>query len=183
MVATDERLLTAEEFLHMPKKGLRSELVKGVVVTSSPSSGRHAFVLGRLARRVFPSVEAHGLGEVFVGEPGYKLASNPDTVRGADLAFVRSERVAEAIVPTFPELAPDLVAEVVAVDKTAGDLIEKVHEYLEAGCRLVWVLDAPTRTVTVWTQERRGALLGDKDTLDGGEVLPGFSCPVQSLFD
>ena len=40
-------------------------------------------------------VKANTLGVVFGAEIGFRLASDPDTVRAPDLAFVRRERIPE----------------------------------------------------------------------------------------
>jgi Uma2 family endonuclease len=104
-------------------------------------------------------------------------------VRAPDLAFVCRERLPPENQPRgFWEIAPDLVVEVVSPNDTRAEIQLKVREWIEAGVRLVWVVYPDSRTVEVIrTLLDREELTAD-DTLDGGDVLPGFSCAVAELF-
>lgn len=79
-------------------------------------------------------------------------------------------------------IPPDLIVEVVSPNERAGDVETKVGEYLEAGVRLVWVAYPDTKSVHVHTHAGSGVILGPKATIDGGDVLPGFSALVAALF-
>jgi Uma2 family endonuclease len=118
-----------------------------------------------------------------LGECGYVLRRNPDTVRGPDASFVSSERLAawEARGPFF-EGAPDLAVEVLSPSNTRREIEEKVSEYLAAGGREVWVADPEARRITVHRPDEGPRDLGPDDTLDGGDLLPGFDVPVAELF-
>ena len=82
----------------------------------------------------------------------------------------------------FLELAPDLAVEVVSPSDSANEIQEKVNEYLDVGVRLIWVVYPIQHTVTVYAADRAGRLLNEADTLDGGDVLPGFSLAVADIF-
>ena len=174
-------LVSAEELLDVPDDGLRRELVDGVVRTMAPAGAMHGRTGASLLRLVANHVEDNGLGAVFTAETGFRISRDPDTVRAPDVAFVRAERVAKADVPGFPDLAPDLVAEVVSPGDRATEVTEKALAWLDAGVRLVWLVDRPTRSVTVHSP---GAtrVLRDDDVLDGGDVLPGFTLPLARLW-
>ena len=64
------------------------------------------------------------------------------------------------------------------------ELDEKARLYLAAGVRLVWVIWPGDRQVDVWRPgSTRRSPRSRPDTLDGLDVLPGFTCPVADLFD
>src|SRR5688572_22581427 len=85
-------IMTADELLHIPDK--HAELVRGVLVVREPAGLRHGRIATELAAALAAHVRANGLGRVYV-ESGFKLAANPDTVRGPDLAFISQARLPE----------------------------------------------------------------------------------------
>src|SRR5262245_10805712 len=102
-------LITAEELLQMPKDGYRYELVKGELRQMAPAGGEHGVIAAKLTRRLEIFVEEKGLGVVCAAETGFLIATNPDTVRGPDLAFVSKERIPESGIPKgYWPFAPDL---------------------------------------------------------------------------
>jgi Uma2 family endonuclease len=128
-------------------------------------------------------VRSGDLGRV-VGEAGFKLAGDPDTVRGPDVAFVRRERLDSSLGPEgFFHGAPDLAVEIVSPGDTALELRQKIGEYLQAGARLVWVLQPDARTVIVHRPGASPETVGPDDLLDGEDVIPGFTCRAGDLFD
>lgn len=173
--------MTAEQLLELPDDGMRHELVEGVLRTTAPAGARHGLIAARLLVRLGTFVQTHRLGEFFAAETGFRLRRDPDTVRAPDVAFVGADRAAEAGVPGFPALAPDLVAEVVSPSDRAVDVVGKALAWLDAGVRLVWVVDPQNRTVTVYRQDGVAVLRGG-DVLDGEDVLPGFALPLEELW-
>jgi Uma2 family endonuclease len=182
-MSTTHTLTTADELLVMPDDGFRYELIRGEIRRMPPAGSEHGAVVVNIAVVVAQFVKAHGLGVVFGAETGFKIASEPDTVRAPDLAFVRRERIPEGGIPRgFWPGAPDLAVEVVSPGDTYTEVEEKVHDWLNAGTRMVLVLNPRTRTVTIYLSHTDVVRLTEADTLDGGEVLPGFSCRVAELF-
>ena len=62
----------------------------------------------------------------------------------------------------------------------------KAVEYLRAGVQLIWVVWFNSRTIDVWmptSPTRPFAVLSPTDILDGGQVIPGFQCPVSAFFE
>jgi Uma2 family endonuclease len=176
------KLITAEEFGRMPEPadGSKEELVKGVIVTMPPPKGRHGYVQLAIGAILRAFVKAGRLGWV-VTEAGTILSRDPDTVRGPDIAFYGIARQ-----PTPPgdyfEIPPDLAVEVLSPDDRRPAVREKIREYINAGVRLVWLVDPETRTVLVYRGSLRGTEYDEADTLDGGDVLPEFTCRVADLF-
>jgi Uma2 family endonuclease len=182
-MAATTQTMTADELLKLPRGQFRYELVEGELRQMLPAGHNHGRIAARLAGILFRHVDEHDLGEVYAAETGFKLKSDPDTVRGPDVSFVSRER-AEGVGESrgyFPG-APDLAVEVVSPDDTVREVEEKVAEWLEYGTRLVWVVSPKLHAVTVYRSLIDIETLTENDTLDGGQVVPGFSCPVARLF-
>jgi hypothetical protein len=104
-------------------------------------------------------------------------------VRIPDVSFVSWEQLPGRDLPAepIPDLFPDLAVEVLSESNTAGEMKRKLREYFKAGTRLVWLVDAKTRTVAVYTSPTKSKNLGENQSLDGSKVLPGF--PGRALLD
>ncbi len=176
--------MSAEELLRRSSEIGRAELKRGELIRMSPSGSRHGRVTARVIELLAPFVRSCRLGVMFGAETGFLVERNPDTVRGADAAFVSAARLSGDEVPAgfFPG-APDLAVEVLSPDDRASEVEEKVGEYLAAGARAVWVFNPKTRGATVHLPGGEARRLGPEDVLDGGEVLPGFSIRVGEFFD
>lgn len=172
--------LTAEDLYDLPDDGRRRELVRGELRTMPPAGFRHGLVCTHVIARLSAFVHEHSLGAVVSNDTGFILERDPDTLRGPDVAFVAAERVPEDQAG-FAELAPDLVVEVVSPSDRVQDVNQKAREYLDAGVRLVWVVDPRSRTATVHRPDGGTVLIGDA-ALDGEDVLPGFRLPLPDLF-
>jgi len=174
-------LLTADELQHVYVPDKRVELVRGLLVVRELPGMRHARVAMDLALALGAHVRAAALGRVYA-EAGFKLASNPDTVRGPDVAFIRRDRIPDPEPTGFAHFAPDLVVEVISPGDRAGEVLAKVADWLSAGTRLVWVLDPARRVARVYRDDGTEQILTADESLDGGDVVPGFSCPVGEIF-
>jgi Uma2 family endonuclease len=182
MSATTQTM-TADELFMMKDDGFRYDLVKGELRKISPAGSEHGAVIMRLAGALAPYVEENDLGEVFAAETGFKLASNPDTVLGPDLAFGSNEKIPPTGIPVkFWPGAPDLAVEVVSPGNTRHEIEEKIEQYLAAGVLLVWIISPKHRTVVVHRANTEPATLSESDTLDGQNVVPGFRYDIVRLF-
>jgi Uma2 family endonuclease len=183
MSAVASKLITAEEFARMPEPhdGTLLELVRGEVVEVSRPKPRHGHICSKIDRRLGIFVEQHNLGWILVNDTGVIVERDPDTVRGPDLCFYSLERM-PTIPETYSECAPELAVEVLSPDDRMTDVREKVREYLAAGVKLVWVVDPDTKSLMVYTGTLRGKEYSGLDTIDGGDVLPGFTIRVSEFF-
>jgi Uma2 family endonuclease len=178
-----EALLTAEDLYELADHGYRYELVAGELRVGQPAGFRHSEIAFYIGYRLASHVYAHGLGAVTGADGGFVLARRPDTVRGPDVAFVAAARLPrDEIAHRFFEGAPDLAVEVVSPSDRADEVDEKVDSYLRTGVRLVWVVYPSTRRVAVHGPGGGVTVLTGSDALDGGDVVPGFRCPVAELF-
>ncbi len=144
-----------------------------------------AYITGRVIGRLQRFVEVHPLGWVLAENAGYQcFADAPDKVRRPDASFLRSDRIsfAQAMADGYITITPDLAVEVVSPTDRVYDVDAKVEEYLRAGGPLVWVINPEVRTIEVHRRQGQGIILHETDELDGGDVLPGFRCPVRDLF-
>ncbi len=180
---TTGTLITAAELLSMPDDGYRYELVQGELRRMTPAGGEHGTITVNLAILLGQFIKIHRLGAAFGAETGFKIHTDPDTVRAPDFAFVRHDRIPTGNFPQgFWPGAPDLAAEVISPSDTYTEVEEKVTVWLNAGTRMVLVINPRIRTVTVYTSLTEVTRLTESDELTGGDVLPGFSCPVAALF-
>ena len=183
-MTTATKLMTADELLAMPDDGFhRYELVKGELISMAPAGGEHGAIGSRTCRRIGNFVEANDLGEVFNADTGFIISTDPDTVRCPDVSFVRKERIlADGIPKGFMHGAPDLAVEVISPSDSYSEVAEKAAQLLEAGTRLVVLIDPRTRTVSLHHSSGVIDRLSEGDTLTLGDVLPGFECGVGELF-
>ena len=183
MSATLTRPNTADELLAMPDDGWRYELVKGELIRMAPTGDEHGEVTIELSTPLHLHVKRNNLGKVYAAETGFKLESDPDTVRAPDIAFVRRERLeATGRVAGYRPGAPDLVVEVLSPSDRVRQVEEKVAQWLESGARLVWVVSPKLRTITVYRSLSNIVVLTENNTLDGEDVVPGFQIRVGEIF-
>ncbi len=184
MSTTETKLMTTEELLELPRGEFRYELVKGELKRMSPTGDEHGRVTMELASPLYQYAKLNNLGRDYAAETGFKLESDPDTVRAPDIAFVSIERIqAAGSIQGYRSGAPDLAVEVISPGNTKREMAEKVKEYFESGARMVWVISPKLKTVTVYRSLTDITTLTEKDTLDGGEVVPGFQISVAEIFD
>lgn len=181
--AATARLMTADELLTMPADGNRYELVRGVLIRMSPSSVRSNAIGIQVIVRLSDFIDERDLGAYGGFEGGFRLASDPDTVRAPDAWFIRKERISPDGLPDgFWPGAPDLVVEVLSPTDRSGDIADRLRDYLAAGVRLAWLLDPRTKAAAVFPAGRMPYFVMADGELDGEDVLPGFKLPLRDLF-
>jgi Uma2 family endonuclease len=157
------------------------ELVDGVLVEKSMG-----YFEGRLASMLLVEIElwlrSNNIGYCN-GEGAYTRLLH-GRVRIPDVSFVRWERVQDHTVPRDPicGVAPSLAVEVLSFSNTSEEIERKRGEYFAAGVELVWIVDPEDRTVEVWTTARDCHIAEADDSLDGGQVLPGFQLSIRDWF-
>lgn len=180
-MATATRLATAED-LEMLFGDVRVELVDGIIVEKELPNFEHGLVATNVIWLLNSHVRARGLGRVVV-EVGFILRRGPDTVRLPDVAFVRADRIPSPPPSSFASFPPDLAIEILSPGNRPGETQARVRDLFEAGVRLIWLVNPETRSVTVVRSLQHREELTERDLLDGGDIIPGFSCRVAELFD
>lgn len=174
---------TIADLERLPDDDYKYDLVRGWLVREPPAGGDHGEIAMEIAGALWKHVKETAQGRVFPPETGFVLAADPPTVRGPDVAFVAAGRLPPGRAPTgFIRLAPDLAVEVVSPSNRWTDVAAKVRDYLEAGTRLVWVVDPPRSTITIHRPDGSSGVVGEDDFLVGEDVVPGFQVSVRSLF-
>jgi Uma2 family endonuclease len=175
-------LMTAEQLLTLDLPNKSTELVHGRLIVREPPNTYHGLLQSRLNLLVASFVHEHRLGAVFGQDTGFKIATDPDTVRAPDLAFVRQDRMALIGPRGYAALAPDLVAEILSPDDRPGEVLTKVGEWLAAGVRLVWVIDPDRSVASVYRADGTVTTVPENGELAGETVLPGFLCQLADVF-
>jgi len=169
--------MTLNEFLENDVEGY--EYIKGELVPMSAASFNHGAISIRIIRYLDPHVHDNKLGHLFTSETSFKVG---ERVLKPDIAFVSTERLDVDKDKGLP-IPPDLAIEVVSPTDVLSRVVDKVLAYLDAGTRCVWVVEPKMKTVTVYQSATNIKILTCEDTLTGDDVVPGFSCPVELLFE
>ncbi|HEX8432843.1 MAG TPA: Uma2 family endonuclease, partial [Longimicrobium sp.] len=164
-MATQIPLVTANELLHMPRDGVRRELVRGELHEMTPAEFGHGHVTFKITLKLGGYVEAAKLGLMVAAETGFRIASDPDTVLAPDLGFVSHKRASRIDYHGgYWPGAPDLAVEVVSPGDRAPKVEAKAFAWLDAGTRIVIVLHPRRRTATVYCGRGDIVVLGENDT-------------------
>jgi Uma2 family endonuclease len=164
------------------------EVVDGERIGKPLMSAYAGKVGSRLIRKLGEFADANKLGET-VGEVLFRLPLKEDAHRDRrpDVAYVSFARwPLDRSMPARDnawDVVPDLAVEVISPYNLAGESLQKVREYFQAGVTLVWVVYPEERQVYVYESRTQIRVLSVDDTLDGGPVLPGFQLPLNRLFD
>jgi Uma2 family endonuclease len=187
MTLTATRLLTAADLAALPSElpsgTVLYELWEGVLRIMAPPGEEHGGVEAAVVEELRVQGQRRGHGRTRCGEVAIILGRNPDTVVGADAAFLTNDQL-----PTrrsregYLETVPALIVEVRSRNDTNAEVAEKVAAYLAAGARVVWVADPRPRTVSIHRPAQPVVELGVGDTLTADGIIPGFAVPVAELF-
>ena len=181
-MTTQTKLMTAEELFAMPDDGWRYELVRGELRKMAPPGLYHGEYAGNTYLSLGNHVRANNLGKTYT-EIGFLIETDPDHVRAPDTAFISRDRL-EAIgegAGYFPA-APDLAIEVISPNDRLTRVNEKVRDWLDAGTRMVVVVNPRRRDVTVHLPNEDPVSLTEEDTLNGGDVVPGWTMHIREIF-
>ena len=157
------------------------ELVDGVLVEKTVGT-YEAYLAVLLVRIIGDFVDQNDLGIVLGADGMMRLA--PGLVRIPDASFISWDRLPDGKIPreALWNLAPDLAVEVISKGNTSEEMDRKLQEYFAAGVREVWYVHPATRQVHVFGSADECVVLGEPQTLEGGDLLPGLSLPLKRLF-
>ena len=169
--------MTLEEFLAHDVEGY--EYVKGELVPMAPPSREHGEISVNVIHYLYEHVYQQKLGRLYTAETTFQVG---ERTAKPDVAFVSTAQLTGDKTKGF-SIPPDLAIEVVSPSDVQSRVAEKALAYLDAGTRLVWVIEPVSKTVTVYRSERDIEILTREDTLTGEDVVPGFTCLVAHLFE
>jgi Uma2 family endonuclease len=173
--------MTADELLklHIPNK--RIDLVEGVAMVREPAGYVHGRVTMNLTARLVLHLKDHPAGQLIAGATGFTLTKGPDTVRSPDIAYLRPGRAPDPDAAGFAEIAPDLVVDVLSPEDRPREIQIRAGEWLKAGTQVVWVVDPRRQTTHVYRSDGTEEFIGTDGSLQGEDLLPGFSCPLAAI--
>ncbi len=176
--------ITEDELMRLPKDGpgnptlAKYERVNGRL-TEVPTQFGHDEIGINIILLIGP--HTRGRGVVSTGQDGFRMANG--NIRASDVSFTRRERIPGGRPGTgYGSVAPDLCVEIISPSERPVDIADKLHDYFDSGASLVWHVFPETQSVTVWASPTEARALSGEDTLDAGDLLPGFSCRVSDLF-
>lgn len=178
---TPNHITTAEQLERAGDIG-RCELLRGELTMMSPAGSHHGDVANNLAFYLTRHAKANRLGKVKAAETGFIIERDPDTVRAPDVGFVRADRLHLDQREGFFPGPPDLAVEVLSPSDSAGEVLEKVQQWLDSGCASVWVADPKRCTISVYRHDRPVRVWREGETLESEPLLPGFALPVSEVF-
>jgi Uma2 family endonuclease len=186
-MAPKHDILSADDVLDLPvPDGLIGyELADGQLLPVTPASGIHGQLTVEMGRVLKNYVLATGLGGNVFTDAGFILGlrRDPQRMRGPDVSYVAQAKLdANPNRERLFRCAPDLAVE---IDLTSGKKPQgqqRILDYLEAGTRLVWVIDPHARAATIYRPDGSARLLRGDETFDGEDVVPGFRLELGSLF-
>jgi Uma2 family endonuclease len=184
MATVSEKLLTVEEYAEMPDDGPPTELVRGRIIELSRPHFLQGLLCGVLSRILGNWVFDRKLGQIIMNDSGIITHRDPDSLRGADLAYYSFARIPRGSDPgNYPNVAPELVIEVRSPSERWSEIDAKVAEYLGIGVLVVCVIDPEPRTARLYYQDQPDRMVGPDGDLTFPECLPDFSVPMRSLFE
>ena len=183
-VTAGDKLVTLEEFEAIPRDGHLRELVRGKIIEMNVPKPKHGFICLEIGALIRDFVKPRKLGRVFSNDSGVVTEREPDSLRGPDVGYYSYASVPAGDVPEgYFDIVPELAFEVISPDDVWSRVLEKVAELLDAGVKVVCVVDPRDKTVQVYRSNRPVEHLTGNDELSFPDVLPGFSCKVWQCFD
>jgi len=179
----EEKVWTDAEFMALNRDGHRYEIVNGELIDMGNSGAKHGYVCSILMILLGGYVHIQKLGAMFDSSTAFKMKSG--NKRSPDVSFMAKERLQglEELPDGFLEGAPDLAVEILSPSNTVAEIHDKLVEYFENGSRLVWVINPKEKYVLVYrSSQEPDRLLKSVDSLDGEEIVSGFTLPVAELF-
>lgn len=179
-MAVQERPYTVaefERFVELPENADRLFEYIGGEIVEAVSNTYASAVAARINYWISHYVVQHESGHVTGADGGYVVAGERYI---PDVAFVAKTRQPQLDRPYCP-IPPDLAVEVLSPSNSPRAMRLKIANYLVAGS-VVWIVDPDRKLVEIYTPGQAARMAGIDGTLDGGEVLPGFTVAVKEIF-
>jgi Uma2 family endonuclease len=179
----EKKVWTDEAFMALPDDGHHYEIVNGELIDMGNSGALHGYVCSTLMILLGGYIRIQNLGAMFDSSTAFKMKNG--NKRSPDISFFAKERLQgmTELPSGFLEGAPDLAVEVLSPGNTVEEIDEKITEYFENGTRLVWVISPTQHYILVYrSAQEPDRLLKSANSLDGEDVIPGFTLPVADLF-
>jgi Uma2 family endonuclease len=186
-LAVRDQAVTTEQLLSLPDDGKERWLIAGEVrqkemTRRNRGHSRVEIKIGYLLRK-WLETQPEPRGEILGGEAGVRLRRNPDTTVGVDVAYFSAESAdAHTADEGFIDAVPVLVVEILSPSDKEEEINEKLKSYLDAGVKLVWIVDPTFRTITVYRADAEPELFNATQSISADPHLPGFNVAVADVF-
>ncbi|NJR58656.1 MAG: Uma2 family endonuclease [Cyanobacteria bacterium CRU_2_1] len=181
-IAADKKIWTDEAFMALPKDGGPYELIDGEVITISNSGMEHGNIATTLSFYLNSQIIPNKLGVLCDSSTAFSLKSG--NKRSPDISFIAKDRLKglKRLPKGYFQGAPDLAVEIISPSNTFESIHTKLVEYFANDCRLAWVVNPDEQWVMVYRQPQPDRLVKAAETLEGEEIIPGFTLPLAELF-
>lgn len=182
-VQQTQKLMTIEEYSNLPASKVPTELIRGRIVEMNVPKPTHGTIVSRACRILDEFVEEYELGIVVGGDSGVITERDPDTLRGADVAFISHKRLPrDADLDEYLDVAPEVILDVRSPSERWENVLEKVAEHLNAGVLVVCVLDPHAKSIRLYRPDEPEQILNADDELTLPEIHARFRQPVSRFF-
>jgi Uma2 family endonuclease len=179
--------ITIEEYRQRDRCDRPTELVRGRVIELEYGTPYHGWICSNFVGMLGRYVVDHKLGRVMSNDSGVVTESDPDTLRGADVAYYSFDRLPPGAFSRDEYLAvvPEFIVEVLSPNDRWSAVFAKVTEYLKAGVTAVCVLDANPASAgaTIYRDRRAPESFGPDAELTVPDALPGFRVRVGEFWE
>lgn len=135
-------------------KGVKGEIIEGVLYTMTRPRGPHQAVGARMTARIGGPFDwdRNGIGGWWIlPEPGIELPNTPEIA--PDIAGWRKERLPELPVDSAIRGVPDWVCEILSPTTRRHNVLVKLPYYAKVGVKHHWVVDWEAQTLQVFRLE------------------------------
>jgi Uma2 family endonuclease len=185
MMITQEKLVKVAEFEafeSLPENSdRRLELVNGEINEKRGYTQLNGTIVSNLCGHIYSFLKQHPLGRSYISA-SYHSPGDERNIRQPRLSYV-SDLSREVVDKGSAPYMPDLAIEIKSPDDTIDQMREKADYYLKNGSKLVWLFYLEKRLVETHSAKTGTDILTIDDTLDGGDVLPGFKMPIRAIFE
>jgi Uma2 family endonuclease len=166
------------------RRGAICEWVEDTLVEKAMGQ-RESWVAFIIIGELYQYMLANDVG-MFLGPDGV-MRILPNISRAPDVSFLSWASLPGGKPPPrsdkVPAVAPDLAIEVLSEGNKPGEMLRKRNEYFRAGVKLVWEIDPELRSAKVFTGPSTSTDIPADGSLDGGDILPGFTLSLREVFD
>jgi Uma2 family endonuclease len=182
-----DRVFTAADLAALPEDlpsgRVYYELELGKLAIMSPPGESHSYVQLNIGFFLKQQGQGQGRGRAYT-EIGIVISRNPDTVYGADVAFIGNDRLPVCRSKEgYLETIPNLVVEIRSKNNSMAELSRKARNYISAGVQTVWIVDETTCTITIEEANVPPRVVRENDPIPAPAAIPDFDLIVSRVFE
>lgn len=182
-VTNQTKYMTAAEYLVTRETPACSELIHGKIVKINPPSRTHGAICAEIVFLLKSHCKQHDCGTVFSNDSGALTETDPDTVRGMDVAYCSYERIPKGeLHDDYSGPLPEVIFEVLSKTDRWPAVLLKIAEYLNAEVEVVCIVDPKNHSVRMFRPDGTDTTVTEDETLSLPEIKPTFQTTVASIF-